>query len=128
MKRKRNFSRIQKSTVWSLYHLLLQRQSIAKDAEGFLYVVSSLGVTGVRSEIKTDIGEIVSLVKSVSDIPCAVGFGISTPEQAASICGKADGIIVGSAIVKIIAKYGRDCVRYVGEYVKSMSDAVKSIK
>lgn len=103
-------------------------KSIAKDAEGFLYVVSSLGVTGVRSEIKTDIGEIVSLVKSVSDIPCAVGFGISTPEQAALICGKADGIIVGSAIVKIIAKYGRDCVRYVGEYVKSMSDAVKNIK
>lgn len=96
---------------------------IAKDAEGFLYIVSSLGVTGVRSEIKTDINEIVSLAKSVSDIPCAVGFGISTPEQAAKMCEKADGAIVGSAIVKIIAKYGKDSVPYVAEYVKSMSEA-----
>lgn len=95
---------------------------IAEDAEGFLYIVSSLGVTGVRSEIKTDINEIVSLAKSVSDIPCAVGFGISTPEQAAEMCEKADGAIVGSAIVKIIAKYGRDSIPYVAEYVKSMSE------
>ena len=97
--------------------------SIAKDAEGFLYIVSSLGVTGVRSEIKTDIGEIVSLAKSASDIPCAVGFGISTPEQAAAMSKTADGVIVGSAIVRIIAKYGRDSVKYVGEYVKSLADA-----
>ena len=103
-------------------------KSIAKDAEGFLYVVSSLGVTGVRSEIKTDINEIVSLAKSVSDIPCAVGFGISTPEQAEKMCGNADGAIVGSAIVKIIAKYGKDSVKPVGEYVKSMADACHSVK
>ncbi len=102
-------------------------KNIAGDAEGFLYVVSSLGVTGVRSEIKTDIGELVSLAKSVSDIPCAVGFGISTPEQAADMCRKADGVIVGSAIVRIIAKYGKDSVQYVGEYIKSMADACHSI-
>lgn len=100
---------------------------IAEDAEGFIYIVSSLGVTGVRSEIKTDINEIVSLVKSVSDIPCAVGFGISTPEQAAKMCEKADGAIVGSAIVKIIAEHGRDSVPYVAEYVKSMSNSCHNI-
>ncbi len=101
-------------------------KTIAKDAEGFLYVVSSLGVTGVRSEIKTDIGEIVSLAKSVSDIPCAVGFGISTPEQAKTMSQQADGIIIGSAIVRIVAQYGKDSVQPVGEYVKSISRALKN--
>ncbi len=101
---------------------------IAKDAEGFIYIVSSLGVTGVRSEIRTDINEMVSLIKSVSDIPCAVGFGISTPEQAATMCETADGAIVGSAIVKIIEKYGKNSVPYVSEYVKAMSDACHKIK
>ena len=95
---------------------------IAKNADGFLYIVSSLGVTGVRSEIKTDIGEIVNAAKSASDIPCAVGFGISTPEQAEKICSQADGIIIGSAIVKIIAKYGKNSVKPVGEYVKSIAE------
>lgn len=99
---------------------------IAKEAEGFVYCVSSLGVTGVRSEITTDIGAMVRLVKEVKDIPCAVGFGISTPEQAAKMAALSDGAIVGSAIVKICAKYGEDCVPYVKEYVKSMKDAVNS--
>ena len=97
---------------------------IASDAEGFLYIVSSLGVTGVRSEIKTDIGEIVELARATSDIPCAVGFGISTPEQASAMCEKADGIIIGSAIVRIIAKYGRDSVAPVTEYIRSISESV----
>lgn len=101
---------------------------IAKDAEGFLYIVSSLGVTGVRSEITTDIDKIISLVKSVSDIPCAVGFGISTPQQASEMCKKSDGAIVGSAIVKIIAQYGKDSVKPVAEYVKKMADACHSIR
>ena len=94
---------------------------IAKDAEGFVYCVSSLGVTGTRTNITTDIGAMVKLVKAVKDIPCAVGFGISTPEQMAV---QSDGAIVGSAIVKLCAQYGRDCVPYVKEYVKSMKDAV----
>lgn len=97
---------------------------IAKQAQGFIYCVSSLGVTGVRSEITTDIGEMISLVKSVSDIPCAIGFGISTPEQAKKMSECADGVIVGSAIVKIVAKYGRESVEPVCEYVKSMKEAI----
>ena len=98
---------------------------IASKAEGFVYCVSSLGVTGVRSEITTDIGAMVKLVKQGKDIPCAVGFGISTPEQAKKMAGLSDGAIVGSAIVKLCAKYGTDCVPYVRDYVKSMKDAVR---
>ena len=98
---------------------------IAKEAEGFVYCVSSLGVTGVRSEINTDIGAMVKLVKCEKDIPCAVGFGISTPDQAARMAALSDGAIVGSAIVKICKEHGKDCVPYVKEYVKSMSDAVR---
>ena len=98
---------------------------IAKEASGFVYCVSSLGVTGTRSSITTDIGAMVKLVKEENDIPCAVGFGISTPEQAAKMCQSADGAIVGSAIVKLCEKYGRDCVPYVAEYVKSMVEACK---
>lgn len=97
---------------------------IAKESQGFVYCVSSMGVTGVRSEITTDIGEMVRLVKSVSDTPCAVGFGISTPEQAKKMSESADGVIVGSAIVKIVAKYGKDCIKPVCDYVKNMKEAI----
>ena len=98
---------------------------IAKEAEGFVYCVSSLGVTGMRSTITTDIGAMVQLVKAAKDIPCAVGFGISTPEQAAAMAAKSDGAIVGSAIVKLCGQYKEACVPYVKEYVKSMKDAVR---
>ena len=98
---------------------------IAREASGFVYCVSSLGVTGVRSEITTDIGAMVRRVRQESDIPCAVGFGISTPEQAKSMAAQADGVIVGSAIMKLVAKYGRDAVPYVADYVKSMKDAIR---
>ncbi len=98
---------------------------IAKEASGFVYCVSSLGVTGTRSEITTDIGAMVKLVKDVSDIPCAVGFGISTPEQAAKMAALSDGAIVGSAIVKLCGAYKEDCVPKVREYVKAMKDAVR---
>ena len=98
---------------------------IAKEAEGFVYCVSSLGVTGMRSQITTDIGAMLQLVKAQKDIPCAVGFGISTPEQAKKMATQADGVIVGSAIVKLCETYGEDCVPYVGEYVKSMKDAIR---
>ena len=99
-------------------------RSIAKEAEGFLYCVSSLGVTGVRSEITTDVASMVKTAKEVSDIPCAVGFGISTPEQALEMAKVSDGAITGSAIVRIIAEHGRDCVPYVSDYVRSMKEAV----
>lgn len=90
-----------------------------------MYCVSSLGVTGVRSNITTDVGAMVSLVKQAKDIPCAIGFGISTPEQAKAMAGKADGVIVGSAIVKLCKQYGEDCIPYVKEYVREMKEAVK---
>lgn len=98
---------------------------IASEAEGFLYIVSSLGVTGTRSEITTDLSSIVKVVRESTDIPCAIGFGISTPEQAAKMAAVSDGAIVGSAIIKILEKYGRDAAPYVGAYVKSMKDAIR---
>ena len=98
---------------------------IAREAKGFIYVVSSLGVTGTRSEITTNIGDIVSVIRENTDVPCAVGFGISTPEQAKKMAGLSDGAIVGSAIIKIIEKYGKDSPKYVGEYIKSMKDALR---
>ncbi|MDO5124176.1 MAG: tryptophan synthase subunit alpha [Eubacteriales bacterium] len=98
---------------------------IANEAEGFLYIVSSLGVTGTRSEIKTDLASIVKVVRQNTDIPCAIGFGISTPEQAKKMANISDGAIVGSAIVKLLEKHGKDAPRYIGEYVKSMKDALK---
>lgn len=101
---------------------------IAKEAEGFLYIVSSLGVTGTRSEIKTDLKSIVEVVRQNTDIPCAIGFGISTPEQAKKMADISDGAIVGSAIIKILEKYGKDAAKYVGEYVKSMKDALGQSK
>ncbi len=97
---------------------------IAKEAKGFLYCVSSLGVTGVRSKITTNIAEMVEQVKQVSDVPCAIGFGISTPEQAYEMTQNADGAIVGSAIVKIVAKYGKDCKKPVCDYIREMKTAV----
>lgn len=98
---------------------------IAREAEGFLYIVSSLGVTGMRSEIKTDLESIVETVRENTDVPCVIGFGISTPEQAAKMAGISDGAIVGSAIVRLIGKYGKDAAEYVGEYVKGMKDALR---
>ena len=98
---------------------------IAREAEGFLYIVSRLGVTGMRSEIKTDLAAIVKVVRENTDIPCAIGFGISTPEQAQKMAALSDGAIVGSAIIKLLEKYGKDAPAYVGEYVRSMKDALR---
>ena len=98
---------------------------IAKEAKGFLYIVSSLGVTGARSEIKTDLKGIVDVVRENTDVPCAIGFGISTPEQAKKMADISDGAIVGSAIVKLLEKYGTEAPKYIGEYVKSMKDALR---
>lgn len=98
---------------------------IAKEAEGFLYLVSSLGVTGTRSEIKTDLSSIVEVVRQNTKIPCAIGFGISTPKQAQKMAELSDGVIVGSAIIKILERYGKDAPKYVGEYVKEMVEALQ---
>ena len=99
-------------------------QMIAKAAKGYIYIVSSMGVTGVRSKITTDIGKIVDAVRKVTDVPCAIGFGISTPEQAHEMAALSDGAVVGSAIVKIIAQYGEEAAPHVYEYVKAMKDAL----
>ena len=98
---------------------------IAKEAKGFIYVVSSLGVTGMRSEIKTDLKSIVDIIRANTDVPCAIGFGISTPEQAKKMADISDGAIVGSAIIRIIAEHGAEAPAFVGEYVKSMKDAIR---
>lgn len=102
-------------------------EMIAKEAEGFIYIVSSLGVTGTRSEITTDLDSLVSIVRQNTDVPCAIGFGISTPEQAKKMSEIADGAIVGSAIIKIIEQYGKNAPKPVGEYVKSMKSGISNI-
>lgn len=98
---------------------------IAREAEGFLYIVSRLGVTGARSEIKTDLASIVSVVRQNTGIPCAIGFGISTPQQARQMAQLSDGAIVGSAIVKLLEQYGKDAPPLIGTYVKSMKEAIR---
>ena len=100
---------------------------IAKEADGFIYIVSSLGVTGERSEITTDLASIVSVIRENTDVPCAVGFGISTPQQAKEMAAVSDGAIVGSAIIRLIEKHGRDAAKYVGEYIRTMKEAVSAI-
>ncbi len=102
-------------------------KTIAKEAQGFVYCVSSMGVTGVRQKITTNLGEMTSLVREVTNVPAAIGFGISTPQQAQEMAQYADGVIVGSAIVKICAQYGERCIPYVYDYVKEMKDAVRNI-
>lgn len=99
---------------------------IAGEAEGFLYIVSSLGVTGARSEIRTDLKSIVDVVREHTDVPCAIGFGISTPEQAKNMSALSDGVIVGSAIVRILEEHGKNAPAYIGEYVRSMKAAMRT--
>ena len=98
---------------------------IAKNAKGFIYCVSSLGVTGVRQNITTDLKSIIKDIKANTDIPAAIGFGISTPEQAAKMAEIADGVIVGSAIVKICEEHKENAPKYIGRYVKEMKDAIR---
>lgn len=97
---------------------------ITSQAQGFIYCVSSMGVTGVRQEIGNDVREMIKLVKEEKNIPCAIGFGISTPEQASKMAELSDGVIVGSAIVKIIEQYGERCIPHVVEYVHKMKLAI----
>lgn len=98
---------------------------IAREAEGFLYLVSSLGVTGVRSEITTDLESMMAMVRHHTRIPCAIGFGISSPEQAKRMAAISDGVIVGSAIVRLMEQYGKEAPIPVGAYVKTMKDAIR---
>ena len=97
---------------------------IAREAEGFIYLVLSLGVTGVRSEITTDLDSIVKVIRENTSVPCAIGFGISTPEQAKKMADIADGAIVGSAIVRMLEQYGKDAPEHIGKYVREMKNAI----
>ncbi len=90
---------------------------IAKEAEGFIYIVSSMGVTGMRSSFSSDLEKIVSGIREVTSVPCAIGFGISNPEQAAKMAAVSDGVIVGSAIVKKLGEFGKDAPSKVGEFL-----------
>ncbi len=99
---------------------------IAREADGFLYIVSSLGVTGVRNEIKTDLSSIVSVIRQNTSLPCAIGFGISTPEQGRAMAAVSDGAIVGSAIIKLLEKYGKDAPAHIGKYVRTMKEALRT--
>lgn len=100
---------------------------IAKDAQGYVYIVSSLGVTGVRKDITTDIAAIVQAIRSAADVPAAVGFGIATPQQARQMAQLSDGAIVGSAVVQIVGQHGKACLKPVEEYIKQMADAVHKL-
>lgn len=100
---------------------------IASEAKGFVYIVSSLGVTGTRFSITTDIGPMVELIRRSTEIPCAVGFGISNPEQCQRMASVSDGAIVGSAIVRIVAQHGKDSAGPVGEFVRSMKDSIRGL-
>ncbi len=100
-------------------------EMIAKDASGFIYCVSSLGVTGVRANITTDLEKMVADIKKHTSVPCAIGFGISNEQQAKEMSQYADGVIVGSAIIQICNKYGEESPKYVGEYIKKMKDSIR---
>ena len=100
---------------------------IAREAEGFLYVVSSLGVTGTRNKIITDLAPIMKVIRENTNIPCEIGFGISTPEQARAMANLSDGAIIGSAIIKILERYGLDAPKHVGAYAKTITEALASI-
>lgn len=99
---------------------------IASEAEGFIYVVSGLGVTGMRSSINTDLAPVIAAIRENTDLPCAIGFGISTPEQAHAMSALADGVIVGSAIVRLLEKYGKAAPEHIAAYVREMKAAVRS--
>ncbi|MDR1909224.1 MAG: tryptophan synthase subunit alpha [Spirochaetaceae bacterium] len=98
---------------------------IAGEAAGFIYLVSSLGVTGIRGAIDTNLAPIMERVRRVTDIPLAVGFGIHSPEQAAALSKTADGVIVGSAIVRLVAEHGGGAGPAIYDYVKAMKDALR---
>ncbi len=98
---------------------------IAREAEGFLYIVSSLGVTGTRTKITTDLASIIRVVREATDLPCAIGFGISTPAQAKEMADLSDGAIVGSAIIRLLETYGKDAAPHVGAFVREMKAALR---
>jgi tryptophan synthase alpha chain len=102
---------------------------IARSAEGFVYYVSRLGVTGQQTQIAGGIAEQVAVIKGATDVPVCVGFGVSNPQQAAEIAGMADGVVVGSAIVNLIAQNGSaaDLPQKIESFVKPLIDAAHEV-
>lgn len=104
-------------------------EKIARNATGFIYVVSSLGVTGIRDEIAIqNLSETIDRIRQVTDVPVAIGFGIHSPEQAHTLSEVADGIIIGSAVVKIISEGGADLQKCLAQYVKRIKENLNFVK
>jgi len=101
---------------------------IVKRGSGFIYYVSREGVTGMQSEVASNLAEQVAKIRAHTPLPVAVGFGISTPEQARLVARAADGVVVGSAVVNQIAQHGKSpqLVIKVSTFVKALADATKS--
>ena len=99
-------------------------KNIAKNASGFIYLVSSMGVTGMRNEFNFDLDSMVKEIKKYTDVPVAIGFGISNPEQAKKMASISDGVIIGSAIVRIVEQYGENAAPYIYDFCKSIVDAI----
>ena len=97
---------------------------IAREAEGFLYLVSSLGVTGQRGQFPPQLRQLAGAVRQASPVPCAIGFGVSSPQQAAQLAGLADGVIVGSALVELIGQYGRQAAPQVAAFAAGIRRAL----
>ncbi|WP_293881199.1 tryptophan synthase subunit alpha [Sphingomonas sp.] len=102
--------------------------TVLDGASGFLYYVSVAGITGLQQAVQTSIETAVARLKAATDIPVAVGFGVRTPEQAAAIARVADGVVVGSAIVEIVAQHGVDAPVHVQAYVRTLANAVQSAR
>ncbi len=105
---------------------LSRMKYISSGAKGFLYYVSVTGVTGARKAVPGDLKKSVNKLKSVSNVPIVVGFGVSTPEQARSVSKLSDGVVVGSAIIKVIEKNGKSKTvhKSAGRFVKSLTKAM----
>lgn len=100
-------------------------EKIAKQASGFIYMVSSLGVTGVRNDFSKQLSDTISRIKQVTDVPVAIGFGIHSPEQAAQLSSISDGIIIGSAVVKLIAENNNGSTQDdLASYARSIKEAI----
>ncbi|WOE73842.1 tryptophan synthase subunit alpha [Alterisphingorhabdus coralli] len=102
--------------------------AVLDQASGFLYYVSVAGITGKQQAATASIAAAMERIKSQTDLPVAVGFGIRTPEQAAAVAQLADGVVVGSAIVELVGEHGANAAPHVRDYVKSLSDAIRAAR
>ena len=103
-------------------------RTILKDTSGFLYYVSVAGITGKQQAAQGSIEDAVAILKSATDLPVAVGFGVRTPEQAAEIAKHADGVVVGSALVELVGQHGPDAPRHLRALTESLAKAVHSAR